>query len=113
MASASRVYPSANKVWIVDNTIVGNGISGIVIGAAGQTTVNEATIVNNIVAFNGYAGIQCYFPLGSIVGRGTWPTRMSASGIRRGGFVTWEGCGIDYSNGNVIADPLFVDRASQ
>jgi hypothetical protein len=70
MASASRVYPSANKVWIVDNTIVGNGISGIVIGAAGQTTVNEATIVNNIVAFNGYAGIQCYFPLGSIVGKG-------------------------------------------
>lgn len=107
-----QVYPSANQVWIVDNAIVGNGISGIVIGASGQTTVNEATIVNNIVAFNGYAGIQCYFPLGSIVGKGNVAYQNVGFGNRRGDFATWEGCGIDYSIGNVIADPLFVDRAS-
>jgi hypothetical protein len=110
--SLSHSLASADLVWVVDNTIVGNGRSGILIGAAGSTTVNEATIVNNVVAFNSLPGIQSYFPPGTIVGRRDEAYRNVGFGNPSGDFVEWVGGGIDYSRGNIVGDPLFVDRAS-
>jgi hypothetical protein len=107
------VYPSANLVWVVDNTIVGNGRSGIVIGAAGSTTVNEATIVNNIVAFNKLAGIESYFPPGTIVGKGNEAYRNVGFGNPSGDFVEWVGGGIDYSRGNIVGNPRFRERTAR
>jgi hypothetical protein len=107
-----HIYPSAGRVWIVDNTIVGNGRSGIVLGAAGSTTVNKATIVNNIVAFNAKAGIQSHFPAGTILGKGNKAYLNVGFGNPNGDFVEWTGGGIDYSRGNIVGDPRFRDRAA-
>jgi hypothetical protein len=108
--SLSHSLASADLVWVVDNTIVGNGRSGILIGAAGSTTVNEATIVNNVVAFNSLPGIQSYFPPGTIVGRRDEAYRNVGFGNPSGDFVEWVGGGIDYSRGNIVGDPLCRSR---
>jgi hypothetical protein len=105
-----QIYPSAERVWVVDNTIVGNGISGIVIGAEGSTTVNDVKVVNNVIAFNTEAGIQSYFPPGSNRGKRNEAYANVGFGNPSGDFVDWIGGGIDYSGGNIVADPLFVDR---
>jgi hypothetical protein len=66
--------------------------------------------VNNVVAFNATMGIRSFFP--------DWVLRPEKNeaysnvgfGNPQGDFSTFQG-GIDFSNGNVVADPLFVDLA--
>ena len=107
-----HVYPSADRVIVVDNTVVGNGYSGILLGAEGSTTVNNTKVVNNIVAYNHQAGIQSYFPGEVTRGRGNMAYGNLGYGNPDGGFVTWEGGGIDFSLGNVAGDPRFRNRAA-
>jgi hypothetical protein len=105
-----HVYPSADHVLVVDNTVVGNGISGILVGAEGSTTVNKTLLVNNIVAYNHDSGMQSYFPEGATRGRGNIAYGNLGYGNPDGGFAN-EGGGIDYSFGNIAGDPRFRDRA--
>jgi Right handed beta helix region/Protein of unknown function (DUF1565) len=109
-----QVYPDANRVLIVQNTVVENGDAGISgginIGADGSTTVNNTKIVNNVVAFNVSRGIRSYFPPGTIRGEGNQAYSNIGYANPDGDFSTWQGGGIDYSWGNIVADPLLVDR---
>jgi hypothetical protein len=101
-------------VLIVHNAVVGNGNSetgsgGIILGGGSQTTVDNTKIVNNIVAFNATMGIRSFFP--------DWAPRPEKNeayanvgfGNPQGDFSTYQGGGIDFSKGNIVADPLFVD----
>ena len=102
-----QIYPSAENIIAIDNTIVGNKFGGIVVGAAGGTTASYVMLANNIVAYNGWAGIQSDFPDGTIRGRGNYAFHNVGYKNGQGNFVTWEGGGIDYSGGNIVGDPRF------
>jgi len=110
-----QIYPSADGVLIVHNTIVGNGNTGsssggIVLGGGGDTTVNNTRIVNNIVAFNASSGIRSFFPDWVLAPKGNEAYSNVGFGDPDGDFSSWEGGGIDYSYGNVVADPRLADR---
>jgi Periplasmic copper-binding protein (NosD) len=109
-----QIYPSADGVLIVHNTLVDNGNTesssgGIVLGGGEDTTVDNTTIVNNIVAFNASAGIRSFFPAWVMQPKGNAAYSNVGYGDPDGDFSTWEGGGIDYSKGNLVADPLFSD----
>jgi hypothetical protein len=112
-----QVYPYADRVLIVHNTIVGNGSTGIssggiILGGTPETTVDNTKIVNNIVAFNASAGVRSYFPDWVLQPVGNEAYGNLGYGDPDGDFSTWEGGGIDYSNGNIVADPYFIDPSS-
>jgi hypothetical protein len=110
-----HVYPSADHVLIVHNTVVGNGNpltgGGIILGGNSETTVDNTKIVNNIVAFNASMGVRSYFPLGTVRPVGNQAFSNVGFANVGGDFSTFEGGGIDFSMGNIVADPLFVDLA--
>lgn len=97
-----QIYPTNHGTVIVNNSIVGNGHSAIVVG--GADGVSDIVIRNNILAFNGRYGIQmdsdC--PEGAVVvdtnvifGNGDGPLER--------------GCDqVDASGGNLYANPRFV-----
>jgi chitodextrinase len=107
-----HLYPSGDRITAVQNTLVGNREAGIVIGAESSSTVNNTRLVNNIVAYNGQFGIRSYFPASSLKGSGNVAFNNLGFGNPQGDFSTWQGGGIDYSLGNIVADPRFVDRAA-
>lgn len=84
-----QVYPSADHVRVVDNTVVGNRLGGIVVGGDGSTAVDEALVANNIVVFNGGAGIRGYYG-GGRAGSGNLAVRN----------LVWKNAG-----GNFVNDP--------
>lgn len=109
-----HVYPSADHVLIVHNTVVGNGSAqtssgGILLGANEVATVNNTKIVNNVVAFNAAMGVRSFFPEWVVQPEGNEAYSNVGFGNPQGDFSTWQGGGIDYSNGNTVADPLFRD----
>jgi len=110
-----QIYPSADSVLIVHNTLVGNGNTesssgGIVLGGNSETTVNNTRVVNNIVAFNASSGIRSFFPDWVLAPKGNEAYSNVGFGDPDGDFSSWEGGGIDYSYGNVVADPRLADR---
>jgi len=104
-----HIYPSADRVIVTANTIVENERGGIVLGATSATTVTNTVLVNNIVAFNHRLGISSYFPAGTMMGSGNVAFNNLGYGNPGGDFSIWQGGGIDYSGGNLVADPRFVD----
>ena len=109
-----HVYPIADRVLIVHNTVVGNGnvensSGGIILGGGSGTTVNDTKIVNNIVAFNAAMGIRSFFPEWVLQPEGNEAYSNVGFGNPGGDFSTYDGGGIDYSNGNIVSDPLFLD----
>lgn len=109
-----HVYPSADRVLIVHNTVVGNGNTatssgGIILGGTEEATVNNTKIVNNIVAFNATMGIRSFFPEWVLQPKGNEAYSNVGFGNPQGDFSTWQGGGIDYSHGNTVSDPLFRD----
>jgi hypothetical protein len=103
-----QIYPSADHVIVTNNTIVDNAPAGIAVGGDGTTAADNVTIVNNIVAFNAQMGVRSFFPVPP-VGVGNQAFTNVGFGNPQGDFSTWQGGGIDYSLGNLVADPLFVD----
>ena len=109
-----HVYPSADRVLIVHNTIVGNGDSqtssgGIMLGANEEATVSNTKVVNNVIAFNASMGIRSFFPEWVVQPEGNEAYSNVGFGNPLGDFSAWQGGGIDYSNGNIVSDPLFRD----
>jgi len=97
----------ANNIIISENTSVGNLLAGIVI----ENTVSNATVVNNVSAFNGTYGIHGYYCCGPILpgnvgfnnvlyGNVSGPTRNTTGTI------------VDFSGGNMLSDPRFRDRSA-
>jgi Right handed beta helix region len=113
-----QVYPIADHVLIVHNTVVGNGNTetssgGIILGGGAETTVSNTKIVNNIVAFNASTGIRSFFPAWVLQPKGNEAYSNVGFGNPAGDFSTFDGGGIDYSNGNIVSDPLFVDLTAR
>jgi hypothetical protein len=110
-----QIYPSADRVLIVHNTVVGNGNSltggGIILGGTSATTVNNTKIVNNVVAFTASMGVRSFFPAGALRPKGNQAFMNVGFANVGGDFSTFQDGGIDYSMGNTVADPLFLDLA--
>ena len=102
-----QIYPSSDGVIVAENTIVGASLDGIILGSDGQTTTNNLTIVDNVIAFNGRNGIGTYW--GGAVGTGNLATKNVVWGNPAGELT---GTGITYT-ANTIADPRFADRANR
>jgi len=105
-----QLYPDANRVLVVDNTIVGNSLGGIVIGGNGSTTVSHSVIANNVSAFNGGPGIVGYYRSGP-VGNGNVAVANLVWG-NVGGSVELDAAPtpVVSLSATVDADPRFVDR---
>lgn len=105
-----QVYPNSDRVTVVDNTIVGNKLGGVVIGGE-TTTANSTLVANNVLAYNSGFGIGSYW--GGPVGVGNVAHDNLGWGNGGGDFPSGpDGAGIAFSS-NVVADPLFVDRAAE
>lgn len=102
-----QVYDQNSRSVIVQNTIVGSGHSGIVVGGSGG--VDHITIRNNVIAFNKSYGVQtdsdC--PTGPVV--------IDTNVIygNRYGAVQRDCDKLVLTGGNILADPRFVARQAQ
>jgi hypothetical protein len=101
-----QVYDRNSGSIVVNNTVVGSGYSGIVIGGSGG--VDNIHVHNNIFAFNDQWGIKHDSDCPS-------STLADHNVIWANGYApVEEGCpGLDTSGGNVLADPRFVDLAGR
>ena len=101
-----QVYPQNHDTTIVDNTVVNNAHSGLVLGGSGG--VRNISVRNNIFAWNGSWGVE--FDT-------TCPTNVTADhnvfyGNPGGAFDS--SCAVDTSGGgNTNANPMFVDYAGR
>jgi hypothetical protein len=99
-----QIYPANHETIVVNNTIVGSGHSGIVVG--GDDGVYDIIIRNNVLAFNAGYGVQmdsdC--PVGAVA----VDTNL-IHGNRSG--AVQSGCSaVSTSGGNIAANPRFVAR---
>jgi parallel beta-helix repeat protein len=110
-AHGIQLYTSASNVVVVQNTIVRNGRSGIIIG--GQTTDCDPNtgcppqptndlVVNNIIAFNKQNGVRSWqlTGAGNVVRNNLWWGNEE-------GDVSGESAGLTIFN-NIQADPRFT-----
>jgi hypothetical protein len=102
-----QVYPENERTIVVNNTIVGNGHSGIVVGGDGG--VQDITIRNNVLAYNASYGVQmdsdC--PVGRVD-----VDRNVIHGNRDG--TVEGGCShVHTSGGNLTSNPRFVSRSQR
>ncbi len=105
-AKGIQLYPDADGIVVSQNTVVGNGRIGIVIGGEG-TTSDRNVIVNNVVAFNDWEGIRGYW--GGHVGVGNEVLNNLVFGNGRGsGRVDVAAHGLEVRE-NLSVDPLFAE----
>jgi hypothetical protein len=103
--TATRIAATGNL--ITNNTVTDSQTySGILV----ENNAQQTTIVNNITAYNGSYGVRGYYN-----GDGEWLSGNKAFGNLSygngsGNYGDTQGTIIDYSGGNLLANPLFVDR---
>jgi hypothetical protein len=73
-----QIYPSSDRVIVAENTIVGALLDGIILGSDGGGSTTNATLANNVVAFNGRYGISTFWVASK--GPGTSRRRTSPGG---------------------------------
>ncbi len=100
-----QAYPDCDGVAIANNTIVGNGKAGIVVGGEGGAATDNATVANNVVVGNREEGIRSYWS--SQTGHGNRLVRNLVSG-NRGGGIDIRGI---TASGTITTSPRFVDMA--
>jgi hypothetical protein len=96
---------AADNVIVTENTSVGNELAGFVI----ENTASNIKVINNVSAFNGTYGIHGYYCCGPILPGNVGYNNVlygNASGATR----NTTGTIVDFSGGNVLADPRFRDR---
>jgi Right handed beta helix region len=98
---------AANNVIVAENTSVGNSLAGFVV----ENTASNIKLINNVSAFNGTYGIHGYYCCGPILPGNVGYNNVlygNASGATR----NTTGVIVDFSGGNVLADPRFRNRAA-
>jgi uncharacterized iron-regulated membrane protein len=98
---------AANNVIVAENTSVGNSLAGFVV----ENTASNIKLINNVSAFNGTYGIHGYYCCGPILPGNVGYNNVlygNASGATR----NTTGVIVDFSGGNVLADPRFRNRSA-
>ena len=96
----------ARNVIVTANTAVDNSYSGIMV----ENNATLTTVVNNITAFNGTHGVVGYDNGSGQILPGNVAYNNDGYANPDGGFGNTGGPVIDFSGGNVLGDPRFVDR---
>jgi hypothetical protein len=99
----------AHNVIVSNNTVVDNSLSGIMV----ENSASQVLVVNNISAFNGSYGVRGYDNGSGGVLAGNLGHHNLAWGNRSGTFGNQGRAVIDFSGGNLVADPRFVDPGTQ
>jgi hypothetical protein len=107
-----HLYPDANDVRVMYNTVVASGRSGIIVAGDERDESDRNLIVNNIVAFNGELGIRSSFD--AKPGTGNVVRRNLLFGNTAGDLPSGRyAAGLSIKPDNRIANPQFVDRAGR
>ena len=115
---AVQIYPNADGHIITNNTIVntnytsGYRAAGVIVGGDGRgQTADNILMVNNIVAWNNY-GLYGYYESGESgpQGAGNAGHNNLVYANAYGHTVNDRPNIIDFSLGNLVADPLFANR---
>jgi Right handed beta helix region/Protein of unknown function (DUF1565) len=99
----------ARNVIVTANTVVDNSLSGIMV----ENNATLTTVINNVSAFNGGYGVRGYNNGSGQILPGNVAYNNDGYGNRSGQFGNSSGLIIDFSRGNLLGDPLFVDAASR
>jgi hypothetical protein len=103
------VETPAHNVIVTNNTVVDNSLSGIMV----ENNASQVLVVNNISAFNGSYGVRGYDNGSGAVLPGNLAHHNLAWGNAAGGFGNSGRPAIDFSGGNLVADPRFVDAQNR
>ncbi|HMJ00421.1 MAG TPA: right-handed parallel beta-helix repeat-containing protein [Gaiellaceae bacterium] len=99
-----KIEPEANDVTVTQNTVVGNGTSGITVGGEENWSSNDTLVVNNIVVGNAAWGIRSYWE--QSIGSGNRALRNLVFANGAGAFW-FPGGGMDEQE-SIRANPRFV-----
>jgi parallel beta-helix repeat protein len=103
-----QLYPNADRNVIRGNVIDGNGVGIIFSGDGGQSSDDNLAENNVITNANIRRNVESWFP--DAVGSGNVARNNCIHGGRMGNIGTQEGF---VATRNLIADPLYVDRAAK
>jgi hypothetical protein len=103
--SDTQVELPARNVIVTNNTVVDNSLSGIMV----ENNATEVFVVNNISASNGSHGVVGYDDESAGVLPGNRAQRNLAWANDSSGFGNSGRFVIEFSSGNVVANPRFLD----
>lgn len=104
-----QVRAGADRVLVVNNTAVGNSLSGIVV----ENSATRVTVVNNVSAFNGGLAVSGYDSGDGPVLPGNVAHHNLGYANASGEFANGDRPVIDFSmDKNIVANPRFVDRGA-
>lgn len=105
LSQGIKLAPRAYAAVVADNTVVGNGNSGILVGGDDVDISSGNLIVNNIVARNADWGIRTYWESAGVgAGNRAWQNVVWGN---RSGASWFPGGGLDESD-SILARPAFV-----
>jgi parallel beta helix pectate lyase-like protein/fibronectin type III domain protein len=102
------------RIVVTNNTVTDNSLGGILV----EHTAIDTTVVNNVSAFNQGAGIRGYYSIedhaSDSIGTGNVAHDNVVYGnAGYGNLYTDVPSIIDFSAGNRVADPLFIDQLAR
>jgi parallel beta helix pectate lyase-like protein/fibronectin type III domain protein len=106
-ANGLKIGPNAQSVLVTENTVNGNGRSGIIVSGDSTYTSNNNTIADNIVSWNAGCGIRTYWESAG-VGSGNKAVRNLLYGNANGN--SWYPGGGMSESGTLVQDPLYLNR---
>jgi hypothetical protein len=110
-ANGLKIGPNAQSVLVTENTVDGNGRSGIIVSGDSTYTSNNNLIANNIVTWNGSTGsgfgIRSYWESAG-VGSGNQARNNLLYGNTSG--TSWYPGGGMSERGTIRQDPLYLMR---
>jgi len=111
-ANGIKVGPDAQAVLVTENTVDGNGRSGIIVSGDTTHVSNNNTIADNILTWNGAGsgggyGLRTYWETAG-VGTGNQAFSNLMYGNTAGN--VWISGGGMTQSGSIFQDPLFVNR---
>ena len=109
LAFGIQLFPDCDGAVVTGNTIVGHGMSGIVVGGDTRGAADGNLIVNNVLAFNAGTGLATYWE--SAVGHNVAENNL-AFGNGDGDYPSGNDSGGVRLVRNFSGNPRFVARAS-
>jgi len=95
----------ARNVIVTANTVVDNSLSGIMV----ENNATFTTVINNISSANGSYGVRGYNNDSGEILPGNLAYNNDGFGNHSGQFGNSSGLVIDFSLGNMLGDPMFVN----